>query len=180
MRSPVPVTTRRRILCVFPAYTPSFGTFAHAYPLMGGVKAFMPPQGLLLIAAYMPETWPVPFRGREHRAAPRPRISPGRTWCSSAACTCRSRRSRTSAPGRRRPARSPCSAGRPSPARRNGTPEFDYLHVGEMGDATDRLVDDPRREHRAAGGPGATRDRERLPLAEFPQPAYERCRSSAT
>ena len=61
MRSTVSVTSRRRILCVFPAYTPSFGTFAHAYPLMGGVKAFMPPQGLLLIAAYMPEAWEYRF-----------------------------------------------------------------------------------------------------------------------
>ena len=61
MRCTVPVANTRRILCVFPAYTPSFGTFAHAYPLMGGVKAFMPPQGLLLVAAYMPEGWPVRF-----------------------------------------------------------------------------------------------------------------------
>lgn len=51
MRCTLSVSSKRRILCVFPAYTPSFGTFAHAYPLMGGVKAFMPPQGLLLIAA---------------------------------------------------------------------------------------------------------------------------------
>ena len=42
----------RRVLCVFPRYTPSFGTFEHAYRLMG-VKAFMPPQGILLIAAYL-------------------------------------------------------------------------------------------------------------------------------
>ena len=41
----------RRILCVFPAYTKAFGTFDHAFPLMGPVKAFMPPQGILLIAA---------------------------------------------------------------------------------------------------------------------------------
>ncbi len=61
MRSTVPVSSSRRILCVFPAYTPSFGTFSHAYPLMGGVKAFMPPQGLLVIAAYMPEAWEVRF-----------------------------------------------------------------------------------------------------------------------
>ncbi len=46
---------------MFPAYTPSFGTFAHAYRLMHKVRAFMPPQGLLLIAAYMPEHWPVRF-----------------------------------------------------------------------------------------------------------------------
>src|SRR5947207_10148186 len=43
--------TVRRILCVFPRYTPSFGTFEHSYPLTDGVQAFMPPQGLLLIAA---------------------------------------------------------------------------------------------------------------------------------
>src|SRR5436189_6204553 len=61
MRCTLSVQTKRRILCVFPTYTPSFGTFSHAYPLMGGVKAFMPPQGLLLISAYMPETWECRF-----------------------------------------------------------------------------------------------------------------------
>src|SRR5437763_12740620 len=61
VRSSVPVTNSRRFLCVFPRYTPAFGTFNHAYKLMKGVRAFMPPQGLLLIAAYMPPTWPVGF-----------------------------------------------------------------------------------------------------------------------
>ena len=42
MRCTLTVTSKRRIMCVFPAYTPSFGTFSHAYPLMGGVKAFIP------------------------------------------------------------------------------------------------------------------------------------------
>ena len=51
MKSRVEVTNRRRILCVFPRYAPSFGTFEHAYALMDGVRAFMPPQGLLVIAA---------------------------------------------------------------------------------------------------------------------------------
>src|SRR5947199_6087819 len=51
----------RRILCVFPRYTSSFGTFEYAYPLTDGVRAFMPPQGLLLIAAYLPAAWPVRF-----------------------------------------------------------------------------------------------------------------------
>ena len=54
LRFPKSISSTRRILCVFPAYTPSFGTFSHAYRLMHGVRAFMPPQGLLLIAAYMP------------------------------------------------------------------------------------------------------------------------------
>src|ERR1044072_6468064 len=58
---PEGIATARRILCVFPRYTSSFGTFEHAYPLTDGVQAFMPPQGLLLIAAYLPENWPVRF-----------------------------------------------------------------------------------------------------------------------
>ena len=61
MRCQVAVQNRRKILCVFPRYSPAFGTFQHAYKLMYRVKAFMPPQGLLLIAAYMPESWPVRF-----------------------------------------------------------------------------------------------------------------------
>lgn len=52
---------KRRILFVFPKYTPSFGTFHHAYPLVKGVKAFMPPQGILVVAAYFPEKWEVRF-----------------------------------------------------------------------------------------------------------------------
>src|ERR1700732_128591 len=59
----------RRILCVFPRYTSSFGTFEYSYPLTDGVQAFMPPQGLLLIAAYMPENWPVRFVDENIRAA---------------------------------------------------------------------------------------------------------------
>ena len=53
------IETARRILCVFPRYTSSFGTFEYAYPLTDGVQAFMPPQGLLLIAAYLPANWSV-------------------------------------------------------------------------------------------------------------------------
>jgi hypothetical protein len=53
--------TSRRILCVFPRYTSSFGTFEHSYPLTDGVRAFMPPQGLLLLAAYLPREWQVKF-----------------------------------------------------------------------------------------------------------------------
>ena len=59
MKSQVLVCHRRRILCVFPRYAPSFGTFHHAYPLMDGVRAFMPPQGILLVAAYLPQRWEV-------------------------------------------------------------------------------------------------------------------------
>jgi hypothetical protein len=69
VRSQVPVARERRVLCVFPHYTPAFGTFNHAYRLMKGVRAFMPPQGLLLIAAYLPANWPVRFIDENIRAA---------------------------------------------------------------------------------------------------------------
>src|SRR5258707_2653219 len=59
----------RRVLCVFPRYTSSFGTFEYAYPLTDGVQAFMPPQGLLLIAAYLPENWQVRFIDENIRTA---------------------------------------------------------------------------------------------------------------
>src|SRR5262249_30064888 len=55
------LTPTRRILCVFPRYARSFGTLHHAYPMMPRVKAFMPPQGLLLIAATLPKEWEVRF-----------------------------------------------------------------------------------------------------------------------
>ena len=47
--------------CIFPAYAPSFGTFSHAFALVPGVRAFMPPQGLLIVAAYLPKRWRVRF-----------------------------------------------------------------------------------------------------------------------
>ncbi len=59
MKTRVAVRRHRRILCIFPRYAPSFGTFHHAYPLMDGVRAFMPPQGILVVAAYLPEAWEV-------------------------------------------------------------------------------------------------------------------------
>src|SRR3954464_3667647 len=63
------IETVRRILCVFPRYTSSFGTFEYSYPLTDGVQAFMPPQGLLLIAAYLPANWPVRFVDENIRPA---------------------------------------------------------------------------------------------------------------
>ena len=66
--APEVAAVTRRILCVFPRYTSSFGTFDHAYPLLG-VKAFMPPQGLLTIAAYLPKHWEVRFVDENVRLA---------------------------------------------------------------------------------------------------------------
>src|SRR5262249_62331567 len=59
----------RRILCVFPRYTSAFATWEYAYPLTDGVQALMPPQGLLTIAAYLPEHWPIRFIDENIRPA---------------------------------------------------------------------------------------------------------------
>ena len=72
----------RRILCVFPRYAPSFGTFQYSYPLTDGVRAFMPPQGLLVIAAVLPPHVGGALHRREHASRRRTRTSPGPTPCS--------------------------------------------------------------------------------------------------
>jgi hypothetical protein len=43
MRCPLTIVNQRKVLCIFLAYAPSFGTFSHAYRLIGRVRAFMPP-----------------------------------------------------------------------------------------------------------------------------------------
>jgi len=69
MRTSYCPTTVRYILCVFPHYMPSFGTFHHAYALPGGIHAFMPPQGLLPSAAYLPTSWRVRFVDEDAQTA---------------------------------------------------------------------------------------------------------------
>lgn len=173
MRSRVAVVNRRNVLCVFPHYTPSFGTFAHAYALMGNVKAFMPPQGLLLIAAYMPETWPVRFVD-ENIAAATPEDY---AWADVVfvsgmhvqAPQIKAIAERARAAGKVTVLGGPSVSGCPE-----WYPEFDYLHVGEMGDATELLVE---MLDASVGRPDRQMQletKERLGLTDFPVPAYEK------
>lgn len=61
----------RKILCVFPKHSRSCGTLHHAYPLMRNVRAFVPPQGLLIVAAYLPQVWDVRFVDENVRSTTR-------------------------------------------------------------------------------------------------------------
>jgi hopanoid C-2 methylase len=173
VRCPVPVKNTRRVLCVFPKYTPAFGTFQHAYKLMYRVKAFMPPQGLLLIAAYMPERWPVRFVDENIK----PATAADLAWADVVLVTgmhvqaeqIRDIQARAKAAGKVTVLGGPSVSASPEMY-----PDFDYLHIGELGDATDgivRLIDES-----AAPPPGQRvfRTKERLPLTDFPIPAYER------
>jgi radical SAM superfamily enzyme YgiQ (UPF0313 family) len=172
VRSTIEVRNRRRILCVFPRYTPSFGTFNHAYRLMRGVRAFMPPQGLLLIAAYMPPSWEVRFIDENIRPATKAEFGWADAVMISAmhiqAPQVRDIHARAKAAGKVTVLGGPSASAAPEMY-----PEIDYLHVGELGDATDALV---ARLDASVAPPAAQvvfTTEERLPLSEFPIPAYD-------
>ena len=171
MRCPVAVKNVRRVLCVFPTYTPAFGTFQHAYKLMYGVKAFMPPQGLLLIAAYMPDGWPVRFVDENIT----PATDADLAWADVVLVSGMHIQAEQIHDITRRAhaAGKVVVLGGPSvSASPEMYPDVDYLHVGEMGDATDaliRLLDDTVSRAREQI---RFETRQRLPLTEFPVPAY--------
>jgi radical SAM superfamily enzyme YgiQ (UPF0313 family) len=164
--------TPRNILCVFPHYTPSFGTFENAYPFVG-VKAFMPPQGILVIANYLPENWNVRFIDENVRRA-RPADF---KWADAVFVSgMHIQRPQIEDINRRAHDYGKVTAlGGPSVS---GCPEyypgFDYLHVGELGDATDALV---ARLGESVARPAQQvrfETKERVALAEFPIPAYDK------
>ena len=164
---------RRRILCAFPRYSYSFGTFNHAFPLMGDVKGFMPPQGILLIVSLLPKEWDVEFVDENIR-----RITPEEfAWADAVFISgMHIQRARIHDLTRRaHEAGKVVALGGPSVS---SAPEFypdvDLLHCGEIGDGTVRLferidetVEIPREQI-------LYRTVERLPMSEFPTPAYER------
>src|ERR1019366_44764 len=172
VRSTIAVRTKRRILCVFPRYTPSFGTFNHAYRLMRGVRAFMPPQGLLLIAAYMPQSWQVRFIDENIAPATAADFAWADVVMVSAmhiqAPQVRDIHARAKAAGKVTVLGGPSVAAAPEMY-----PEIDYLHVGELGDGTEALI---ARLDESVAPPAQQvifKTEERLPLVEFPIPAYD-------
>jgi radical SAM superfamily enzyme YgiQ (UPF0313 family) len=166
------VKNQRRVLCVFPIYTPAFGTFQHAYKLMYGVKAFMPPQGLLLIAAYMPENWPVRFVD-ENIA---PATAADFAWADVVMVTGMHIQAEQINDIRRRAAQAGkvTVLGGPSvSASPEMYPDYDYLHQGELGDATDAIVRHLDESLERPATQMVLNTRQRLPLTDFPIPAYD-------
>lgn len=171
MKSQLQVRHCRRILCVFPRYAPSFGTFHYAYPLMDGVRGFMPPQGILLVAAYLPQGWDVRFVDENIRPANEAELA----WADAVFVSgMHVQKAEIKALARRaRSLGKTTVLGGPSvSASPEQYPEFDYLHLGELGDATEALI---RTIDEDATAPSAQRrfvTKERLPLTDFPIPAY--------
>ncbi len=170
-RTPYIPRNQRKILCVFPKYSRSFGTFHHAYPLMRGVKAFMPPQGILVAAAYLPEAWEVRFVDENIRPATKKDYQWADVVITSGMHIQRPQINRINdlahQYGKITVVGGPSVSGCPE-----FYPDFDLLHIGELGDAMDKLIeyldnhpDRPLHQIRFE-----TRDR--LPLEKFPIPAY--------
>lgn len=166
---------KRRILCVFPRYVPSFGTFEYAYPLTLGVKAFMPPQGLLLIAAVLPKHWDVRFIDENMDAASTDDFA----WADAVFVSGMhiQRRQMEDIRARAHALGKPVALGGPSvSACPEEYPRFDYLHVGELGDATDALIGMLSRDVARPPKQIVLTTKERRALSEFPAPAYELAR----
>jgi hopanoid C-2 methylase len=173
-REPYQARNKRRILCIAPAYTRSFGTFHHAWPLVKA-KAFMPPQGILVMAAHLPDEWEVRFVDENTR----PAKDSDYTWADAVFITgmhvqrpqIEVVRKRAQRFGKLTVLGGPSVSGCPEWYR-----DIDILHVGEIGDATDALI---RRLDESVARPERQeiyRTESRLPLAEFPLPAYDRLR----
>ncbi len=162
----------RRILLAFPRYAPSFGTLEYSYPLTDGVCANMPPQGLLVIAAYLPPSWEVRFVDENIRRA----TAEDFLWAEVVFVSGMHIQRRQIDDLCRRAhsfGRTAVLGGSSVSACPHYYPSFDYLHVGELGDATDQLVGrlarDPLRPDRQV----TLKTGERLDLTEFPVPRYE-------
>ena len=133
----------------------------------------MPPQGLLVIAAYLPESWEVRFVDENIRPADSGGLRLGRRGVRLRHARPGDRRSATSTRAPTRPARSTVLGGPSVSGCPEQYPDFDYLHLGEIGDATDALI---ARLDDDVAPPGAQvrfETAERLPLSDFPIPAYE-------
>lgn len=161
---------RRRILCVFPRYTRSFGTMHHAFKLMAA-KAFMPPQGILVVAAYLPKTWEVRFVDES--------IAPAKDsdykWADVVLMSGMhvQRENICKINERAHQFGKVTIVGGPSVS---ACPEYypavDILHCGELGDATDKIIE---RIDNSVARPAKQEvfiTMHRLPLTDFPLPAY--------
>jgi hopanoid C-2 methylase len=169
-RTPYVPRHHRRILCIFPKYSRSFGTFHHAYPLRGN-RAFMPPQGILVVASYLPQKWEVRFIDENVRSATRADFQWADVVIVSGMHIQRSQINQINElahrEGKITVVGGPSVSGCPE-----YYPEFDILHLGELGDATDHMIEYLDLHSERPQQQIRFETKERLPLSEFPIPAY--------
>lgn len=140
--------------------------------LLNGTKASYPPQGLLVIAAYLPENWQVrlvdenlqPATDDDFKWAEAVFVSGMHVHREQMNDICQ----RAHAFGL------PVVLGGPSvSACPEYYPDFDYLHVGELGDATDELIDCLVDSVARPLQQRVLTTRKRVEMTDFPVPAHE-------
>src|SRR2546423_1030411 len=137
------------------------------------VLTFMPPQGILVMASYLPKEWEVRFVDENVRPA---RDADFR-WADAVFITgmhvqrpqIERLNERAHRFGKLTALGGPSVSGAPE-----WYPEIALLHVGELGDATDALIERLDESVARPEPQEVFQTSERLPLEQFPLPAYER------
>lgn len=166
-----PPANHRRILCVFPKYSRSFGTLHYSYTFIPGVKAFMPPQGILLVAACLPDGWEVRFVDENIRECSQAELR----WADAVLVSgMHIQRSQINSINERahRMGKLTILGGPSVSAAPDDYPDFDLLHIGELGDATRRMIE--YIDHTCQRPPEQLRltTAHRFSFQSFPPPAY--------
>lgn len=170
MARPV-VSNQRKILCVFPKHHNDFATFRYSFKFFPQTKALMPPQGILTIAAYLPKEWEVRFIDENVHTVKDADYAWADVVLTSGMHTQRefleSIAENAHAHGKLAVIGGPSVSACP-----DWYPTFDMLHVGEMGDATDELIAMLDRSIERPSAQLQFKTVNRLPLEDFPIPAY--------
>lgn len=163
----------RKVLCVFPAFSPCFASFHHAFPFFPGTVAFMPPQGILTIAAYLPKEWEVRVLDENIRPLTDEDVAWADVVMTSGMHIQRRRMAEISAIAHTH-GKITVAGGSSVSACPEYHPDFDILQIGELGDATDVIiarldqsVERPRVQERVETV-------NRLDINDFPIPAYDK------
>ena len=162
----------RRILLIFPRYEPSLGSFDYAFDVTAGLRAFMPPQGLLVIAAALPQGFEARFVDENIAPASKRDLQ----WADAVFVSGMhvQRRQIGDICARAHAHAKTVVLGGPSVSSTpDNHPDPDILHIGELGDATSALFAHLARDCARPSRQLRFQTRERTPLDAFPIPAYE-------
>jgi hopanoid C-2 methylase len=132
----------------------------------------MPPQGLLLIAAYLPASWLVRFIDENITQA----TAADFAWADFVFVSgmhIQASQIHDIAKRAKRAGKVIVLGGASVSGAPELYPEFDYLHIGEIGDGTDRLI--AFLDESVAPPPAQMcfETKERLPLCDFPLPSVQ-------
>lgn len=173
-----PARHRRRIVCVFPRHEAGLPNFTYAFRFFPDTRSLMPPVGLLTICAYLPAAWEVRFVDEN--------VAPLReedlAWADAVLCSgTHGQQDALNALAERahRFGKLAVLGGPSVSACPEFYPGFDLLHLGELGDGTDALIERIERSVERADRQERFQTIERLPLEQHPIPAFHLIRAES-